>query len=54
MVEHGDLEMIINKVDQFNQLNEQELKGHKIPYDIVFLALAESGWDVNAKSRYAQ
>lgn len=42
MINNGDLDMIIKKVDAFNQLN-----GCKIPYDIVFLALAESWrkWD---------
>ncbi|MDR2415688.1 MAG: hypothetical protein LBD75_03630 [Candidatus Peribacteria bacterium] len=54
MVENGDLEMITNKIDKFNQLNEQQLQGHKIPYDIVFLALAESGRKANAQSSVAR
>jgi hypothetical protein len=53
MIESGHLDMIISKIDEFNQLNEKQLKGHKIPYDIVFLALAESGRNSEASSNVA-
>ena len=40
--------MVIDKVDAFNQLNNVH-----IPYDIIFLALAESGRTGDAKSSVA-
>lgn len=39
MVESGGLAMIMKKCDEYN-----------VPYDAIFLALAESGWDANATS----
>ena len=48
MVNNWDLLMIKKKVDSFNKRNKCN-----IPYEIIFLALAESWWKASAKSRVA-